>query len=126
MYMFIETFDGTVALKFDNLHLADTFTPSHLHTFTLQETTILLHMAFSVARNPDNQPCIIYIDDVDKCFGGGKKAPKDGPGRLKADLAKYLDWLLPTDRVLVIGISKLASDLEGSDKDLNKCFDRKL
>ena len=37
-----------------------------------------------------------------------------------------MDWLQPEDRVLVLGLSKLESGLEGTDKDLNKVFDRKL
>ena len=39
---------------------------------------------------------------------------------------RYVDWLLPEDRVLVIGTSSLKSGLDGGDKDLNKVFDRKL
>ena len=36
---------------------------------------------------------MIYIDDVDMIFGGGKKKDKEGPSRFKADLAKYIGSL---------------------------------
>ena len=77
------------------------------------------------------QPAVIYIDDVDMMFGGGKKKDKDGPGRFKSDLSKYINSIDASMSVVVIGCSKLESGergtpLGGDDKDLNACFDRKL
>ena len=45
------------------------------------DTAKLLHLAFQVAKDPSMQPAVIYIDDVDMMFSGGKKKDKDGPTR---------------------------------------------
>ena len=95
------------------------------------DTAKLLHLAFTVAKDPSMQPAVIYIDDVDMIFGGGKKKDKEGPSRFKADLSKYIGSLEREHSVVVIGCSKLESgergtQLGGDDKDLNACFDRKL
>ena len=34
----------------------------------------LLHLAFTVAKDPTMQPAVIYIDDVDMMFAGKKKS----------------------------------------------------
>ena len=93
----------------------------------------LLHMAFSVAKDPTMQPAVIYIDDVDMMFAGKKKKATEGPERFKADLGKYIRSIEKNHSVIVIGCTSLRSGdkdpknrLQGDSKELNGCFDRKL
>merc|ERR1711871_1673288 len=89
--------------------------------------TKLVHMAFTVARDPAFQPCIIYIDECEQFFAGGKKskADKDGPSRFKKDLTTYKNNALgPEHRVMVIGTSNAPEN--GEVKDMKNFFDKFL
>jgi len=91
-----------------------------LSPFTIQDIYVgernghqrLLYSAFKVAR--EFQPAIVYIDECEKIFAGGKKGKKgkkkkgkkaagDSPSRIKKDLVTYKKILKPKDRVLIIG-----------------------
>lgn len=89
--------------------------------------TKLVHLAFTVARDPAMQPCVIYIDQCDQFFVGGKKSKgdKDGPSRFKKDLILYKNQALEMDhRVIIIGTSKQPEN--GDLKDTKNFFDRFL
>ena len=93
----------------------------------------LLHLAFTVAKDPTMQPAVIYIDDVDMMFAGKKKKATEGPERFKSDLGKYIKSIERNHSVVVIGCTSLRSGdkdpknrLPGDSKELNGCFDRKL
>jgi hypothetical protein len=51
------------------------------------------------------QPVVIYIDECEQFFAGGKKnKDKDGPSRFKKDLLLYKNLALgPEHRVIIIG-----------------------
>ena len=86
--------------------------------------TRIVHMAMKVATNPSLAPVVIYIDEAELVFGGGRKAAKDGPSRMKKDLQKYLgDCIQADSRVVVIGCTSRPP--AGRDaKDLNRFFDK--
>jgi SpoVK/Ycf46/Vps4 family AAA+-type ATPase len=88
--------------------------------------TKLVHMVMTVARDPTMQPCVIYIDECEQFFTGGKKnKDKDGPSRFKKDFTLYKNQALgPEHRVIIIGTSK--SPENGDIKDLKGFFDRFL
>lgn len=88
--------------------------------------TKLVHMVMTVARDPAMQPCVIYIDECEQFFSGGKKnKDKDGPSRFKKDLLTYKNQALgPEHRVIVIGTSKNPEN--GEIKDLKGFFDKFL
>ena len=88
--------------------------------------TKLVHMAFTIARDPTMQPVIIYIDECEQFFTGGKKnKDKDGPSRFKKDLLLYKNQaLMPEHRVVVIGSTK-APEM-GDLKDMRGFFDKFL
>lgn len=66
-----------------------------------QDTAKMLHLAFTVAKDPSMQPAVIYLDDVDMVFGGGKKKDKEGPTRIKSDLSKYIGSIEREHRFLL-------------------------
>ena len=88
--------------------------------------TKLVHMVMTVARDPTMQPVIIYVDECEKFFTGGKKnKDKEGPSRFKKDFLTYKNQALgPEHRVMVIGTSRLPED--GDIKDMRGFFDRFL
>lgn len=65
-------------------------------------------MCFTVARNPDFSPTVIYIDNVDRFFAGKKKSGADGPARFKKDLITYAKSLVGEENppVLIIGTTR--------------------
>jgi len=94
--------------------------------------TKLMHMAFTVARDPSMAPAVIYIDECDQMLAkgaGGKKkkgaATDEGPARFKKDLLTYAsNALAPEHRVIIIGCS---SEPQGGDpKDCKALFDKRL
>ena len=88
--------------------------------------TKLVHMAFTIARDPTMQPVIIYIDECEQFFTGGKKnKDKDGPSRFKKDMLLYKNQALqPEHRAIVIGSTKAPEN--GDLKDLRGFFDKFL
>lgn len=88
--------------------------------------TKLVHMVMTVARDPAMQPCVIYIDECEQFFTGGKKSKdKDGPSRFKKDLLLYKNQALgPEHRVIIIGTSRTPET--GDIKDMRNFFDRFL
>ena len=89
--------------------------------------TKLVHMVMTVARDPSMQPVVVYIDECEQFFTGGKKAKsdKDGPSRFKKDLLLYKNQALTQEhRVIIIGTSKQPE--VGDQKDLKAFFDRFL
>jgi SpoVK/Ycf46/Vps4 family AAA+-type ATPase len=91
-----------------------------------QGPTKLVHMVMKVATDPAMQPCIIYIDECEQFFSGGKKnKDKDGPSRFKKDFLTYKNQAIgPEHRVMIIGTSK--SPENGEIKDLKGFFDKFL
>jgi len=86
----------------------------------------LMHMAFTVAKDPGMAACVIYIDNVHEMLSGGgkKKASNDGPSRFKDMLKKYTESLsqYEEDRVIIIGST---SEPDKADlKDLRAVFDK--
>lgn len=71
-------------------------------------TTKLIHMAFSVAKDPKFSPVVIYLDECDIYFQSSKKKKKANAAlKLQKDLLIYKNQCLGTnDRVLVIGCSR--------------------
>lgn len=71
-------------------------------------TTKLVHMAFSVAKDPKYSPVVIYMDDCEVYFQQSKKKKKANAAlKLQKDLLIYKNQCLsPHDRVLIIGCSK--------------------
>mmetsp|Transcript_1053 Transcript_1053/g.1385 ORF Transcript_1053/g.1385 Transcript_1053/m.1385 type:complete len:443 (+) Transcript_1053:1468-2796(+) len=88
--------------------------------------TKLVHMVMTVARDPAMQPVVIYIDECEQFFTGGKKnKDKDGPSRFKKDLLLYKNQALsPEHRVIIIGTTKLPEN--GDVKDMKAFFDKFL
>lgn len=88
--------------------------------------TKLVHMVMTVARDPAMQPVVIYIDECEQFFTGGKKnKDKDGPSRFKKDLLLYKNQALsPEHRVVVIGTTKNPEN--GDVKDMKSFFDKFL
>ncbi|RYH15223.1 AAA family ATPase, partial [archaeon] len=88
--------------------------------------TKLVHMVMTVARDPAMQPVVIYIDECEQFFTGGKKnKDKEGPSRFKKDLLLYKNQALgPEHRVVIIGTSKQPE--LGDTKDLKNFFDKFL
>lgn len=88
--------------------------------------TKLVHMCFWVARDPTMQPCVIYIDECEQFFTGGKKSKdKDGASRFKKDLLTYKNQALgPEHRVIIIGSTKYPEN--GEMKDYKGFFDKFL
>jgi hypothetical protein len=68
----------------------------------------LLHMVFTVAREPVMGPSVIYIDEAEKICAntGKKKVVNEGPARFKKDLPTYINSLTADDAVVVIGCSR--------------------
>eukprot|EP01006_Ploeotia_vitrea_P042685 TRINITY_DN66651_c5_g1_i1.p1 TRINITY_DN66651_c5_g1~~TRINITY_DN66651_c5_g1_i1.p1 ORF type:complete len:928 (-),score=183.27 TRINITY_DN66651_c5_g1_i1:1437-4001(-) len=86
---------------------------------------MLLHMIFKVAKAM--APSVIYIDEAEKVFAGGKgkrkkKKAADGgkAARIKKDLLLQMKELEPSDRVLVIGNSRCP--WEADNRELLKFF----
>ena len=88
--------------------------------------TKLVHMVMTVARDPAMQPVIIYIDECEQFFTGGKKSKdKDGPSRFKKDFLLYKNQALDAEhRVIIIGTSKNPEN--GDIKDMKGFFDKFL
>lgn len=88
--------------------------------------TKLVHMVMTVARDPAMQPVVIYIDECEQFFTGGKKSKdKDGPSRFKKDFLLYKNQALEAEhRVIIIGTSKNPEN--GDTKDLKGFFDKFL
>jgi hypothetical protein len=88
--------------------------------------TKLVHLVMTVARDPAMQPCVIYIDECEQFFVGGKKAKdKESPARFKKDLLTYKNQALgPEHRVIVIGTTKNPEN--GEIKDYKSFFDKFL
>lgn len=85
----------------------------------------IIQMIFRIARSL--APSIIYIDQVEKIFGGkGKGKKKKGDpvaaraGKMKKDIVNGFKELEPTDRVMIIGNSSAPWD--GDVKDLCSIF----
>lgn len=88
--------------------------------------TKLVHMVMTVARDPAMQPVVIYIDECEQFFTGGKKnKDKEGPSRFKKDFQLYKNQALDREhRVIIIGTTK--SPENGDTKDMKAFFDRFL
>lgn len=86
--------------------------------------TSLVHMVMTVARDPELQPVVIYIDECEKMFPRGKVAKlQDGLSKLKKDLLTYKrDALTSEHRCLIIGTSSKPE--EADTKDLRAFFDK--
>eukprot|EP01038_Epipyxis_sp_PR26KG_P004068 gene4068-5812_t len=91
-----------------------------------QGPTKLVHLVMTVARDPAMQPVVIYIDECEQFFTGGKKnKDKEGPSRFKKDLLLYKNQALgPEHRVIIIGTSKNPEN--GDLKDMKSFFDKFL
>eukprot|EP00753_Platysulcus_tardus_P020054 PLAT7719.1.p1 GENE.PLAT7719.1~~PLAT7719.1.p1 ORF type:complete len:919 (+),score=579.46 PLAT7719.1:53-2758(+) len=94
--------------------------------------TRLVHMVFTVAKDPRFAPAVIYIDEVDKMFSKKKGA---AAARFKKDIMTYTDSLTDEHQVIVIGNSVGSHSTSPSYKELNsllsfkdlrKQFDRAL
>jgi SpoVK/Ycf46/Vps4 family AAA+-type ATPase len=72
------------------------------------------------------QPCVVYIDECEQFFVGGKKAKdKEAPARFKKDLLTYKNQALgPEHRVIIIGTTKNPEN--GEVKDYKAFFDKFL
>mmetsp|Transcript_153261 Transcript_153261/g.267789 ORF Transcript_153261/g.267789 Transcript_153261/m.267789 type:complete len:902 (-) Transcript_153261:616-3321(-) len=85
---------------------------------------LLLHMIFKVAKSM--APSVIYIDQADLVFSGGKgkkkkKSPDGGKAaRIKKDLLQQMKELEHSDRVLVVGNSR--NPFDADIKELLKFF----
>lgn len=93
--------------------------------------TKLVHLVMSVARDPTMQPCIIYIDECEQFFTGGKKASKkssdksDNMSRFKKDLNTYRNQVITSEhRILFIGTSNKPESFD--IKDCKSFFDKFL
>ena len=88
--------------------------------------TKLLHMVFTVAKDPAMGPAVIYIDEADKICAntGKKKTVSEGPARFKKDLVTYIQNLAAADAVVVIGCTSAPWD--GDDASLRTTFERHL
>lgn len=88
--------------------------------------TKLVHMVMTVARDPAMQPVVIYIDECEQFFTGGKKnKDKDGPSRFKKDFQLYKNQALDAEhRVVIIGTTKNPEN--GEVKDMKAFFDKIL
>lgn len=55
----------------------------------------LLHMVFTVAKEPALGPAVIYIDNAEAMIAptGKKKTVSEGPARFKKDLVTYMNSL---------------------------------
>ena len=84
--------------------------------------TKLIHMVFTVAKDPTMQPCVIYIDECEQFCK--KSKDKDGAFRFKKDLDIYLKALNADHRVIVVGCTKLPEN--GDLKEMKKTFDKFL
>ena len=87
-------------------------------------TNKMLYMAFTVAK--EFQPAIIYMDDTDLVFPGGKKKKSSGPARLKKPLQEFkkCKYLKDDDRVVFIGLTNKPHD--SNVKELKAFFDKKI
>ena len=88
--------------------------------------TKLVHMVMTVARDPTMQPVVVYIDECEQFFTGGKKnKDKDGPSRFKKDFTLYKNQALgPEHRVVIIGTTKCPEN--GDVKDMKGFFEKFL
>ena len=90
--------------------------------------TKLLHMIYTVARDPAFSPVVVYMDQCDQFFvGGGKKAKsaeKDGPSRFKKDLLVYKNAFVKEDRVIFVGTSSTPE--KGDAKEMKSFFEKML
>mmetsp|Transcript_8487 Transcript_8487/g.10710 ORF Transcript_8487/g.10710 Transcript_8487/m.10710 type:complete len:735 (+) Transcript_8487:481-2685(+) len=74
--------------------------------------TKLVHMAFTVAKNPRYAPVVIYLDNCEEFFQSTKKkkknpVDKNGPVRFQKDFITYKNQCLTLDdRVIIIGTSR--------------------
>lgn len=93
-------------------------------------TNKLLYMTFFCAK--EFQPAIIYIDEVESIFAGGKKKKSTGPARYKKPLldfkkalkkAKHFD---DQDRVVVIGCTNKANKNDFNLKEAKTYFEKKI
>lgn len=77
-------------------------------------TTKLVHMAFTVAKDPKFAPVIIYLDECEIYFQSSKKKKKANAAlKLQKDLLIYKNQALSKDdRVLVVGCSRSPGDGE--------------
>lgn len=115
----IATETGALVLNLSAGNLAGKFTGK-------TGPTKLVHMAFSIAKDPAMQPVILYIDDCEQIFAAGssgkKKASSDGPTRFKKDLMTYLGSLTVNDRVMVLGSTCHPENAD--NKDSKSFFDK--
>jgi ATP-dependent 26S proteasome regulatory subunit len=76
-------------------------------------STKLIHMAFSIAKDPMFSPCIIYLDECEQHFQSVKKKSKqesNSASRFQKDLLIYKNqFLTKDDRVLIIGCTSFPS-----------------
>ncbi len=88
--------------------------------------TKLLHMVFTVAREPEFGPSVIYIDEAEKICAntGKKKTVSEGPARFKKDLLTYIASLTAAEAVVIIGCS--STPWEGDDAAMRTTFERHL
>ena len=88
----------------------------------------MLYIAFRVAK--EFSPAVIYIDEVDKYFTGGKgkkKKKKKGKGefsKLKKDLVGHKKFIKAENRVLIIGCTSQPG--EASKADLKSFFNKHI
>lgn len=88
--------------------------------------TKLVHMVMTVACDNAMQPVVVYIDECEKFFTGGKKnKDKDGPSRFKKDFQTYKKLAMtPEFRCIIIGTTNLPENAE--IKDLKSFFDKMI
>ncbi|CCI49015.1 unnamed protein product [Albugo candida] len=102
--------------------------PTYLDAFTGKTgPTKLMHMVFSLAKEPSFQPVIIYINHFEQFLGSnGKKSQRSNDAtRFRKDLQTYLKAALtPEDRVLLIGASN--QPFQADTKDWKLFFDKHL
>jgi SpoVK/Ycf46/Vps4 family AAA+-type ATPase len=85
----------------------------------------LLHMVFTVAKEPALGPSVIYIDEVEKMLlTSKKKTISEGPGRFKKDLPTYLNTLAAEDAVFLVGCTR--EPWGGDEKAMRGVFDKML
>ncbi len=121
----VESIASEVGAMFINL------SPKNLeekYTTKEEPPSKLLHMIWSIATDQTKCPVVIYIDEAEKFFAGGKKKAADGPSRFKKDLLTYMKALSPYDNVIVIGNSREPYTLESEkeQKELKEVFDKFL
>merc|ERR1712100_680739 len=87
---------------------------------------MLAHMAWACARKESWAPVVIYIDEVEQIFAGGRKG--DSAGRFKKPFADYKDkWMEADNQCIVSGNCREPWKLSTNNHaDLKRFFDKFL